>query len=148
MRATLRWAHADLRTHRGEALFIVLASAGIIGSLLLAVALFSYATNPWQRVFTQSRRAHVWLHTRAAADTTRANSSELEGVTSVAGPYPTGRRPGVPRRPGDCVELRATVGPARDAPGRWSPPAAGWTPPRRTVWCWRVPRPGPVGGAG
>lgn len=59
MRATLRWAHADLRTHRGEALFIVLATAGIVASLLLAAALFGYATNPWQRVFTQSHGAHV-----------------------------------------------------------------------------------------
>ncbi|MGW2997642.1 hypothetical protein ACWDA9_40335, partial [Streptomyces sp. NPDC001193] len=54
MRATLRWAHADFRAHRGEALFVVLASAGIIASLLLAGALFSYAANPWQRIFRTS----------------------------------------------------------------------------------------------
>src|SRR5919206_249334 len=68
MRATLRWAHSDLRAHRGEALFLVLATAGIVASLLLATALFGYATNPWQRVFTQSHGAHVWLHTDAVAD--------------------------------------------------------------------------------
>ncbi|MCZ4607074.1 ABC transporter permease, partial [Streptomyces sp. Lzd4kr] len=87
MRATLRWAHSDLRTHRGEALFLVLATAGIVVSLLLATALFGYATNPWQRVFTQARGAHVWLHTGAAADS--AKLAGLDGVESVAGPYPT-----------------------------------------------------------
>ncbi|MCX4825287.1 ABC transporter permease [Streptomyces sp. NBC_01142] len=88
MRATLRWAHADLRAHRGQALFVVLASAGIIGSLLLAVALFSYAANPWQRIFTQSQGAHLWLHTRVAADT--GALSGLDGVAGVSGPYRTG----------------------------------------------------------
>ncbi len=68
VRATLRWAHSDLRTHRGEALFLVLATAGIVVSLLLATALFGYATNPWQRVFTQAHGAHVTLHTTVSAD--------------------------------------------------------------------------------
>ncbi|MET9970675.1 ABC transporter permease, partial [Streptomyces sp. NPDC006356] len=87
MRATLRWAHSDLRTHRGEALFLVLATAGIVVSLLLATALFGYATNPWQRVFTQAHGAHVWLHTGPSADT--GQLADLDGVESVAGPYPT-----------------------------------------------------------
>ncbi|GGW26638.1 ABC transporter permease [Streptomyces xantholiticus] len=88
MRATLRWAHADFRAHRGEALFVVLASAGIIASLLLAGALFSYAANPWQRIFNQSQGAHIWLHTRAGADT--ADLSGLDGVAALSGPYRTG----------------------------------------------------------
>ncbi|MER6449188.1 ABC transporter permease [Streptomyces venezuelae] len=87
MRATLRWAHADFRAHRGEALFVVLASAGIIASLLLAGALFSYAANPWQRVFNQSHGAHIWLHTRAGADT--AALSRVDGVAALSGPYRT-----------------------------------------------------------
>ncbi|MFB6559069.1 MULTISPECIES: FtsX-like permease family protein [unclassified Streptomyces] len=87
MRATLRWAHADFRAHRGEALFVVLASAGIIASLLLAGALFSYAANPWQRVFNQSHGAHLWLHTRAGADT--AALSRVDGVAALSGPYRT-----------------------------------------------------------
>ncbi|MER6996238.1 FtsX-like permease family protein [Streptomyces sp. NPDC000410] len=87
MRATLRWAHADLRTHRGEALFIVSATAGIVAALLLAAALFGYATNPWQRVFAQSNGAHVWIHTGPSADA--AALAELDGVTSVSGPYRT-----------------------------------------------------------
>ncbi|POX49496.1 peptide ABC transporter permease [Streptomyces sp. Ru71] len=108
MRATLRWAHSDLRTHRGEALFIVLATAGIVASLLLATALFGYATNPWQRVFTQSRGAHVWLHTTATADTQRL--SRLDGVASVAGPYATESVTVAARGTRASVELRATDG--------------------------------------
>ncbi|MFE0602468.1 ABC transporter permease [Streptomyces sp. NPDC058892] len=87
MRATLRWAQADFRAHRGEALFVVLASAGVIASLLLAGALFGYAANPWQRVFNQSHGAHIWLHTRAGADTEAL--SGVEGVQALAGPYRT-----------------------------------------------------------
>ncbi|MFF3652556.1 FtsX-like permease family protein [Streptomyces sp. NPDC002181] len=87
MRATLRWAHADFRAHRGEALFVVLASAGIIASLLLAGALFGYAANPWQRIFNRSHGAHIWLHTRAGADTDAL--AGLDGVAAVSGPYRT-----------------------------------------------------------
>ncbi|MFE6839370.1 FtsX-like permease family protein [Streptomyces sp. NPDC057705] len=87
MRATLRWAHADLRAHRGEALFVVLASAGIIASLLLAGALFSYAANPWQRIFNQSQGAHIWLHTRGGADMDALTG--VDGIAALSGPYRT-----------------------------------------------------------
>ncbi|MEU8735226.1 FtsX-like permease family protein [Streptomyces tendae] len=107
MRATLRWAQSDLRTHRGEALFLVLATAGIVASLLLATALFGYATNPWQRVFTQARGAHVWLHTDRAADT--GALAALDGVQSVAGPYPTASATVAVRGTRASVELRGTA---------------------------------------
>ncbi len=107
MRATLRWAHSDLRSHRGEALFLVLATAGIVASLLLATALFGYATNPWQRVFTQARGAHVWLHTDRAADTGKL--AALDGVQSVAGPYPTASTTVAVRGTRASVELRGTA---------------------------------------
>ncbi|MGK5498699.1 FtsX-like permease family protein [Streptomyces sp. URMC 125] len=106
MRATLRWAHADLRAHRGEALFIVLATAGITACLLLAGALFSYAADPWQRVFTQSDGAHVWIHTRADAEPDRL--AGLEGVTGVAGPFATARTTVELGGARAAVELRAT----------------------------------------
>ncbi|MFF8846519.1 FtsX-like permease family protein [Streptomyces sp. NPDC015127] len=106
MRATLRWAHADFRAHRGEALFVVLASAGIIASLLLAGALFGYAANPWQRVFNQSQGAHIWLHTRAGADT--AGLSRLDGVTALSGPYRTATTSVESRGARAGLELRAT----------------------------------------
>ncbi|AZQ33976.1 ABC transporter permease [Streptomyces cyaneochromogenes] len=126
MRATLRWAHSDLRTHRGEALFLVLATAGIVVSLLLATALFGYATNPWQRVFTQARGAHVWLHTGPSADTGKL--AELDGVESVAGPYPTASTTLAARGTRASVELRGTserptVGRPLLTSGRWLDPA-------------------------
>ncbi|WAU80361.1 ABC transporter permease [Streptomyces sp. Qhu-G9] len=122
MRATLRWAHADLRSHRGEALFIVLATAGIVASLLLATALFGYATNPWQRVFTQSQGAHVWIHTGPSADAGRL--AGVEGVESVAGPYPTAAATVESRGTRASVELRGTTDrPSTGRPlitsGRW-----------------------------
>ncbi|MGW7431473.1 FtsX-like permease family protein [Streptomyces sp. NPDC054861] len=116
MRAMLRWAHADLRTHRGEALFLVAATAGIVASLLLATALFGYATNPWQRVFTQSHGAHVWIHTGPAADTGRL--AALDGVAAVSGPYRTATTTLASRGARAGAELRAT--PA-DPPGNGRP---------------------------
>ncbi|MDG9714836.1 FtsX-like permease family protein [Streptomyces sp. DH10] len=125
MRATLRWAHSDLRTHRGEALFLVLATAGIVASLLLATALFGYATNPWQRVFTQSHGAHVWLHTDTAADTGKL--AELDGVDSVAGPYPTAATTVASRGSRAAVELRST--PERPSVGRPPVVSGHWLDP-------------------
>ncbi|MFJ3904009.1 ABC transporter permease [Streptomyces sp. NPDC090025] len=90
MRAILRWAHSDLRAHRGEALFAVLASAGVIASLLLSGALLSYAVNPWQRVFNQSQGAHIWLHTRGDLDPPAlASLASLDEVAALSGPFRT-----------------------------------------------------------
>ncbi|AMW09786.1 peptide ABC transporter permease [Streptomyces qaidamensis] len=125
MRATLRWAHSDLRTHRGEALFLVLATAGIVASLLLATALFGYATNPWQRVFTQSHGAHVWLHTDKAADTGKL--AALDGVDTVAGPYPTAAVTVSSRGSRASVELRGT--PERPSDGRPPIVSGHWLDP-------------------
>ncbi|MBT3167959.1 ABC transporter permease [Streptomyces sp. Vc74B-19] len=126
MRATLRWAHSDLRTHRGEALFLVLATAGVVVSLLLATALFGYATNPWQRVFTQAHGAHVTLHTTASADASRL--AGLDGVRSVAGPYPTASLTLASRGGRASVEMRGTadrpeVGRPLVTSGHWLDPA-------------------------
>lgn len=107
MRATLRWAHADLRTHRGEALFLVLATTGIVASLLLATAFFGYATNPWQRVFTQSHGAHVWIHTSASGEAQRL--SEMHGLESVTGPFPTAATTLANRGTQASVELRGVT---------------------------------------
>ncbi|MEU7055572.1 ABC transporter permease [Streptomyces sp. NPDC046197] len=126
MRATLRWAHSDLRTHRGEALFIVLATAGIVASLLLATALFGYATNPWQRIFTQSRGAHVWIHTVKSADTGRL--AALDGVEAVAGPYPTESVTVSSRGTRAQAELRGTSG--RPTVGRPLLASGHWLDPR------------------
>ncbi|MDO0928250.1 ABC transporter permease [Streptomyces sp. TG1A-8] len=126
MRATLRWAHSDLRAHRGEALFITLATAGIVASLLLAAALFGYATNPWQRTFAQAHGAHVWIHTAPSADARAL--ARLDGVESVAGPYPTESVTVASRGTHAAVELRATARlPSTGRPlltaGHWLDPA-------------------------
>ncbi len=113
MRATLRWAHSDLRTYRGEALFLVLATAGIVASLLLATALFGYATNPWQRVFTQARGAPT------------------SGCTPTAPPIPASWRawpasspsPGPAPRPAPPSPYAAPV-----------PPSSCAAPPRNPRW--------------
>src|SRR5687768_7945823 len=88
MRAVALWVRADLRVRRGEALFLVLATAGIIVSLLLAGAFLTYAANPWQRVFTQSSGAHVWIQTKAGFDPKEL--AGLEGVRATSGPFLTG----------------------------------------------------------
>ncbi|WP_093803097.1 FtsX-like permease family protein [Streptomyces sp. Wb2n-11] len=129
MRATLRWAHADFRAHRGEALFVVLASAGIIASLLLAGALFSYAANPWQRTFNQSQGAHIWLQTRAGADT--AALSGLDGVAALSGPYRTAATTVETQGARAAVALRAAqtrppeVGRPLVTSGNWLAPSGG-----------------------
>ncbi|MEU6631931.1 FtsX-like permease family protein [Streptomyces parvus] len=123
MRAILRWAHVDLRAHRGEALFIVAATTGIVAALLLAAALFGYATNPWQRMFTQSHGAHVWIRTNPAADPGRLAS--LDGVEALSGPYRTtsatvesrGARAGVELRGAD--ETPPTSGRPLITSGHW-----------------------------
>lgn len=125
MRAMLRWAHSDLRTHRGEALFLVLATVGIVTSLLLATALFGYATNPWQRLFTQSRGAHVWIHTAPSAEVSEL--ARLAGVESAAGPYRTADTAVTSRGTRASVELRGTserpeVGRPLLTSGRWLDP--------------------------
>ncbi|MFF4951192.1 FtsX-like permease family protein [Streptomyces chattanoogensis] len=89
MRAAARWTRAHLRAHRAAAVLIVLATAGITVSLLLSTALFAYATDPWQRVFTRSAGAHVWIHTRADAPT--ASLARLDEVRAASGPFRTVR---------------------------------------------------------
>ncbi|TVL89363.1 ABC transporter permease [Streptomyces sp. SAJ15] len=127
MRASARWVQADLRAHRGAAVFIVLANVGIAVSLLLASALFSYAADPWQRVFTQSSGAHVWIHARS--DAPAGTLADLDEVSGASGPFRTLRTVAGPERGGSGValELRATADrPATAGPqlgsGRWLEP--------------------------
>ncbi|MFF3561640.1 FtsX-like permease family protein [Streptomyces sp. NPDC002574] len=132
MRATARWALADLRTHRGQALSIVLATAGITVALLLSVALLVYAANPWQRMFTATEGAHVWLRTDGtgtAAGT--AALSRLDGVTGVSGPFRTLTVTAQHGREKAALDLRASgatppeVGRPLMDRGRWLDGGAG-----------------------
>lgn len=123
MRATIRWAAADLRTHRGQALTIVLATVGVTVALLLSVALLSYAADPWQRLFTQTHGAHVWIRTTPGADT--ADVTHLDGVTGVSGPYRTVSFTALHGADKAALELRAAdprepaVGRPLVTDGRW-----------------------------
>ncbi|QTZ90183.1 ABC transporter permease [Streptomyces auratus] len=129
MRAAARWTQAHLRAHRPAAVLIVLATAGITMSLLLATTLFAYATDPWQRVFTQSSGAHVWIHTQAGAPA--GSLAGLDEVRATSGPFRTVRT-SASLQPGGAkatLELRGTDRrPATAAPrvvaGRWLDPAA------------------------
>ncbi|BBA96897.1 putative ABC transporter permease [Actinacidiphila reveromycinica] len=87
MRAVLRWALADLRTHLGQAVTIVLAGAGVTMALLISVAFLVVAAHPWQRLFTATHGAHVWMRVHPGADTSALR--RLDTVTDIAGPYRT-----------------------------------------------------------
>ncbi|MEV7951706.1 FtsX-like permease family protein [Streptomyces rubiginosohelvolus] len=126
MRATLRWAHSDLLTHRGQASFIVGATAGIVTALLLAAALFGYATNPWQRVFTQSHSAHVWI--RSTLSATPGQLASQDGVDALAGPFRTAVATVETRGARAAVELRA-VGEKPPVTGRPLITAGQWLSP-------------------
>ncbi|WP_431948662.1 FtsX-like permease family protein [Actinacidiphila sp. bgisy167] len=115
MRATVRWALADLRTHRSQALSIVLATAGITAALLLSAALLVYAANPWQRMFTATEGAHVWLRADGGADT--AALSRIDGVTAVSGPFRTLTVTAQHGQEKAALDLRA-AGPTPPAVGR------------------------------
>ncbi|MFG2827494.1 FtsX-like permease family protein [Streptomyces sp. NPDC048434] len=127
MRAAARWTQAHLRAHRPAAVLIVLATAGITISLLLATALFAYATDPWQRAFTQSSGAHVWIHTQAG--TAAGSLAGLDEVRATSGPFRTVRTT-ASLQPGGAkatLELRGVAKrPATAAPhivaGRWLDP--------------------------
>ncbi len=106
MRAVIRWAGADLRTHRGQALSIVLATVGITTALLLSIALLSYAADPWQRMFTRTHGAQAWLRTTATADTSEL--SRLDGVTAVSGPFRTAELTALHGNDKAALELRAS----------------------------------------
>ncbi|MGP4004074.1 FtsX-like permease family protein [Streptomyces sp. 8N706] len=131
MRATVRWVRADLRKHRGEALFLVLATAGIIVSLLLAGAFLAYAANPWQRVFSQSDGAHVWIHAKAGPETERLTGelTGLEGVDAAAGPFSTAPATAELGGTRATLQLRGTGGEPPEvarplvASGHWLDPA-------------------------
>ncbi|WP_433253113.1 FtsX-like permease family protein [Streptosporangium sp. CA-135522] len=86
-RASARWIRADLKARRGQALLTVLAVAGIVTALITSATLLEDGTNPWRGLFTESRGAHVWIHTKDAPDVTAL--SRLHGVVQVAGPYRT-----------------------------------------------------------
>ena len=122
MRGTLRWARADLRARRGQALITVAVVAGVVAALFLATMLLQGTVNPWQQLFARTRGADALIYFASGTDT-----SELRYVAGIqqARPYQAASatlQQGAVRSP---VELRAMtpVLPAMSAPlvvaGTW-----------------------------
>src|SRR5215469_9519783 len=105
MRGTLRWARADLRARRGQALLTVGVVAGVVAALFLATVLLQGALNPWQQLFDRTRGADVLIYFANGTDTGDLRS--MPGVQAVAPPYQVASatlKQGAARSP---VELRA-----------------------------------------
>jgi len=62
MRGTLRWARADLRARRGQALTTIAVVAGVVSALFLAIMLLQGAVNPWQQLFARTRGADALIY--------------------------------------------------------------------------------------
>ena len=85
MRGTLRWARADLRARRGQALLTVGVVAGVVAALALATVLLQGAVNPWQQLFDRTRGADVLIY--FANGTNTGGLRSIPGVQAVAPPY-------------------------------------------------------------
>jgi putative ABC transport system permease protein len=123
MRGTLRWARADLRAGRSQALLTVGVVAGVVAALCLATVLLQGAVNPWQQLFDRTRGADVLIY--FSNGTNPGDLHLMSGIQAVAPPYQAASatlEQGPARSP---VELRAMtpVLPAISAPlvvaGTW-----------------------------
>jgi putative ABC transport system permease protein len=85
MRGTLRWARADLRARRGQALTTIAVVAGLVAALFLAIMLLQGAVNPWQQLFARTRGADVLVYFASGTNTTGLRS--VPGIRAVAQPY-------------------------------------------------------------
>jgi putative ABC transport system permease protein len=123
MRGTLRWARADLRARRSQALLTVGVVAGVVAALILATVLLQGAVNPWQQLFDRTRGADVLIYFTNGTNTSDLHS--IPGVQAVAPPYQVASATLVQDPVRSPVELRAMtpVLPAISAPlvvaGTW-----------------------------
>ncbi len=85
MRGTLRWARADLRARRGQALLTVGVVAGMVAALFFAVVLLQGAVNPWQHLFERTRGADVTIY--FAGGTNTGDLPSVPGVKAVTATY-------------------------------------------------------------
>ncbi len=85
MRGTLRWARADLRSRRGQALLTVAVVAGVAAALFLATMLLQGTLNPWQQLFGRTHGADVLVYFQDRTDISELHS--LPGVQAVSQPY-------------------------------------------------------------
>jgi putative ABC transport system permease protein len=85
MRGTLRWARADLRARRGQALVTVAVVAGVVAALFLATMLLQGAVNPWQQLFVRTRGADVLVYFQNGTDTKELRF--VAGIEAIGKPY-------------------------------------------------------------
>src|SRR5215469_16023390 len=85
MRGTLRWARADLRARRGQAMITVAVVAGVVASLLLATMLLQGAVNPWQQLFARTHGADALIYFQNGTDTSQLRV--VAGIREIAKPY-------------------------------------------------------------
>jgi putative ABC transport system permease protein len=85
MRGTLRWARADLRARRGQALITIAVVAGVVAALFLATMLLQGAVNPWQQLFVQTRGADVLVYFANGTDTSELHA--VAGIQAIGKPY-------------------------------------------------------------
>src|SRR6266567_9608861 len=105
MRGTLRWARADLRARRGQALITVAVVAGVVTALFLATMLLQGAVNPWQQLSARTRGADVLVYFQNGTNTKELRS--VAGIREIGQPYQAASatlEQGAVRSP---VELRA-----------------------------------------
>jgi len=87
MRGTLRWARADLRARRGQALITVAVVGGVVAALFLATMLLQGAINPWQQLFARTHGADVLIYFQNGTDTNDLRR-DVTGIEQIATPYP------------------------------------------------------------
>jgi putative ABC transport system permease protein len=85
MRGTLRWARADLRARRGQALTTIAVVAALVAALFLAIMLLQGAVNPWQQLFARTRGADVLIYFRDGTNT--ADLRHVAGIRAMSTPY-------------------------------------------------------------
>ena len=85
MRGTLRWARADLRARRGQALTTIAVVAAVVAALFLAIMLLQGAVNPWQQLFARTRGADVLIYFQDGTNT--AELRHVAGIHEMSTPY-------------------------------------------------------------
>ncbi len=127
MRGTLRWARADLRARRGQALITVAVVAGVVTALMLATMLLQGAVNPWQQLFSRTHGADALIYFQNGTDTRELRS--VPGIREIGQPYQAASATLEQSAVKSPVELRAMTSalPGMSAPllvaGTWLRPA-------------------------
>lgn len=89
MRGTIRWARADLRARRGQALLTVGVVAAAVAALVLATMLLEGAVNPWKALFARTHGADMVVYLQLTQEQDPAGLGHVPGVQAVGGPYQT-----------------------------------------------------------